>query len=128
MGQLSFKIPDSEMEFLHWFSERTSQPIGALYRNATFDLYLEWKLEIILKEYQRGIIGFKQLCRLSSKSFQAMSMILQERDIEPAISEIMDEYTSAVRDSLTAKDVFKDGKVPKRISQPITPKEIDRVP
>ena len=86
------------------------------YRNVTFDLYLEWKLEILLKEYQKGTIGFKELCRLFSKSFQAVSLILQERDIEPAISEIMDEYTSKIRDSLTAKDIFREGKVPKRIS------------
>jgi hypothetical protein len=70
-------------------------------------------------EYQKGKIGFKLLCKLSDLSFHQGSLLLESRNIEPPISEIMDLYTKKVRETLTAKDLFKDGKIPKRKSQEV---------
>ena len=114
MGQISFKIPDSEMEFLYWFAEKNAQPISVIYRNATLESFQEWKKEILLNEYQNGNIGFKQFCKLSGISFNQGTLLMQQNNIEPTISEIIDLYTNQVRDSLTVTDVLRSRKVPKR--------------
>lgn len=120
MKQISFKLPDPELEFLKWWSEKNAEPISSVYRNATLESFRSWKIEKLLMEYQKGSIGFKRLCRLGNLTFQETTLLLQEHNIDPPISEIIDDYTSKVRDTLTAKDLFKDGKVPERKTPEIT--------
>ncbi|OLS19224.1 MAG: hypothetical protein HeimC3_46550 [Candidatus Heimdallarchaeota archaeon LC_3] len=114
MAQISFKIPDEEMKFLYWWSKKSGNPISSIYRNITLDLFKEWKIEVLLKEYQKGIIGFKQFCNLSGMSFNEASLLMQTEDIEPPISALIDEYTSKIREKLIKTDIIKSGKEFKR--------------
>ena len=118
MTQITFRLPPSEMEFLHWYSEKTSQPISTIYRKVTFDSFLEWKTELLLEEYKRGSLGVKAFCRLGNLTFHEAILLLQEKSVEPPITELMDLYTSEARKKLKLSDVFKDGVVPKRKSSP----------
>lgn len=116
MPQITFRLPENETEFLKWYSEKTAQPVSTIYRNSTMDHYQEWKLNVLLDEYKRGAINIKTICKLTDKSFHEALLLLEKHQIEPPISQIMDEYTSSVRAKLTPKSLFKDGKVPKRES------------
>ncbi len=123
MAQLSFKIPDNEIIFLKWLSEKTAEPVSSIYRKATLKAFREWKLDYLLNEYQKGAIGFKTLCKLANLSFNEGVLLLEEKDIEPPISKLLDEYSSTVREKLTISDVLREGKAFKRTSKEYKPKE-----
>ena len=123
MGQISFKISDKEMEFLRWFSRKTAQPLSSIYRNVTLDAFHQWKISTLIEEYRNGAIGFKQMCNLGNLSFSQGLILLQNNDVEPPIPEIVDDYTSHIREKMTPRDVFKNGKVPKRESKEVEPRE-----
>lgn len=116
MGQISFKVPEDEMEFLRWWAEKQAQPVSVIYRNATRDNFHEWKIETLIQEYQQGKIGFKRFCNLSGLSFHQASLLFEEKQIEPPISEIMDLYTNKISESISPAEIFKNGKIPKRES------------
>ncbi len=97
MPQINLKIPDNEKEFLEWYSEKSAEPISSIYRNATLESFRQWKISILISEYQKGSIRFKQLCDLGNISFEEGTLLLQKMDIEPPISAIIDEYTSKTR-------------------------------
>lgn len=117
MAQISFKIPDAELDFLQWLSKKTSNPVSSIYRNATLDAFREWKLFILLKEYQDGSLGFKELCKLGNITLNQGALLLEQRNIEPPISELVDVYSSKIRDHLTVENIFKEGKNFKRTSK-----------
>ena len=97
MPQINFKIPEKEKDFLEWYSEKNAEPISSIYRNATLESFRQWKISILISEYQKGSIRFKQLCNLASFSFEEATLLLQKMDIEPPISAIIDEYTTETR-------------------------------
>lgn len=103
MGQISFKIPDEEMEFLRWFSTKTANSISTLYRDATIDSYRNWKLDLLCSLYEKGSIGFKQFCRLGNLTFQEGMLLIESRDIEPPISETINDYTDRVTRQILEK-------------------------
>ncbi len=119
MAQISFKIPENEMKFLKWFSSKTAQPISSIYRNATLNPFQEWKLSVLLDEYRKGAIGFKQLCNLGNITFQEGSLILEKNAIDPPISELMDDYMNKVSEQIKPKELFKEKSVPKRESSEV---------
>lgn len=119
MGQISFKISDSEKDFLEWVSQRTAQPVSTIYRNATLESFQEWKINFLLKEYQTGNIGIKQFIRLANISFNQANLLFQKFNIEPPISEIIDDYTTNLRETINQNSMFKNSKVPKRKSNEV---------
>lgn len=54
---------------------------------------------------------------------QMRSILLREKDIEPAISEIMDGYTERVSTQIRDEDLFRGKKVPKRETREIEPSD-----
>jgi predicted HTH domain antitoxin len=107
MSQINFKIPEKEKDFLNWWSELQSVPVSSIYRNATLEAFRQWKISVLITEYQKGSIGFKQFCKLASLSFEEATLIFQKEDIEPPISSIIDEYTSSVRETINLKKFKK---------------------
>ncbi len=97
VAQISFKIPEDDMEFLRWYSAQRGTGKSVLYKEATLDAFRRWKLDVLLKHYAGGAIGFKQLCNLGKISFQEGMMLIQENGIEPPIPEVVDDYTDSVR-------------------------------
>ncbi len=96
MAQISFKIPDDELNFLKWYSNITSHSVSTIYRDVTLETFREWKLDILLSLYEKGAIGFKHLCRLGNISLQEGMLLIEKRDIEPPISEQVDLHTEEV--------------------------------
>ncbi len=100
MAQISFKVPDEELVFLKWYSESTSNSISTIYREITLDTFRNWKLDILCEKYSAGTIGFKQLCKLANISYTRGLLVIEERALEPPISEMTDNYTEMVTDRL----------------------------
>jgi len=107
MTQINFKIPEKEKDFLEWYSEKNAEPISSIYRNATLESFRQWKISILLGEYQKGSIRFKQLCALGNISFEEGTLLLQKMDIEPPISAIIDEYTTETRKKIDLSNFKK---------------------
>ncbi|MCH8907386.1 MAG: hypothetical protein IH840_09885 [Candidatus Heimdallarchaeota archaeon] len=103
MNQITFKISENDHEFLSWYSGITARSKSSIYRDVTLKEFTSWKISILLEEYAKGVIGFKQLCRLGNLSFQEASLLLEKKKIDPPISRIMDEYTSSVAEKLNQK-------------------------
>ncbi len=103
MSQVSFKLPSEEMKFLRWYSEKKAVSMSVLYKEVTLDSFKQWKLQTLLDLYAKGTIGFKQLCNLGGISFQEGLLLIENADIEPPISETVDQYTDSVRDKLIAE-------------------------
>ena len=79
-------------------------------------IFQEWKMSILLKEYSNGSIGFKQFCKLSGMTIPEGILFFEKVHIEPPISEIIDNYTDKIRESLKISDLTKNGKIPVRES------------
>lgn len=100
MTQINFKIPEDEKAFLEWYSEQNAEPISSIYRKATLEPFREWKISILIAEYKKASIRFKQLCDLANLTFEEATLILQKMDIEPPISSIIDDYTTETRNKI----------------------------
>lgn len=53
-------------------------------------------MEILLKEYQEGKIGFKRMCDLGSLTLLEGMKIVETERTEPPITDLMDEYTMKI--------------------------------
>ncbi len=120
MDQINFKISDTEKEFLEWVAKRTAQSVSTIYRNATLDSFQDWKINYLLKEYQNGSIGLKQFTKLANINFNQAILYLQEFNIEPPISEIIDDYTTNLAENIEPETAFKNKKICKRKSKEVT--------
>ncbi len=77
--------------------------MSTTYREATFDSYQTWKLDILCNIYTNGGIGFKQLCSLANITLIEGMKLIEDREIEPPISDSMDDYTQQVTDKIIQK-------------------------
>ena len=96
MAQISFKVPEEELKFLKWYSKKSANSISTIYREVTIETYKAWKLDILCELYAKGAIGFKYLCNIGNISFQEGLLLIQEKEIEPPISNAIDDYTNEV--------------------------------
>lgn len=109
MAILTFKIPENEKKFLDWWSQKSGEASSSIYRNVTIEIFKKWKIDMLIIEYSKGSIGFKKFSNLAGMSFNETSLLLQKENIEAPISDLIDEYTSHVRDKFMSSDIFKIG-------------------
>lgn len=57
-------------------------------------------MTILLAEYRKGSMRFKQLCNLANITFEEATLLMQKMDIEPPISSIIDDYTTETRNKI----------------------------
>lgn len=123
MGAISFKIPEKDKEFLEWYASRTATPEGSLYRSITLEYFTDWKLNLLVTEYSKGAISFKEMCDLGDISLTQGMLLLEEKQIEPPIPDTIDEYTiSQTLKNIKSekKDIYKNKKGIIRKSDSIT--------
>lgn len=73
-------------------------------------------LEKSLSEYDRGSIGMKRLSKLSGLLFNELGLLIQEKDVEPPISTLIDNKTDEIREKFKTYDNFKRKKSFKQTS------------
>jgi predicted HTH domain antitoxin len=64
----------------------------------------EWKLDQLFRLYSNGRLGLKKAWQLSRMAWAEFLLELDRRQIEPPISELVDEYTSKVRQKIQLND------------------------
>ena len=84
-------------------------------KNQTFQSSgFEWKLEYLMREYKHGRMGLKKAWKRSTLSLMAFLKLLDENDIDPPHTEIMELKSTEKRQLLTPQLLFKDKKTPQR--------------
>jgi hypothetical protein len=96
MSQLSFKFPPKELEFLKWYSERTAEPLGTIYRKVTLEHFIQWKKKVLLDAFLDGTIGIKQLANLGGMSFNECLLFLKQHNVDPPYNELLDQHSTQV--------------------------------
>ncbi|OLS22121.1 MAG: hypothetical protein HeimC3_32630 [Candidatus Heimdallarchaeota archaeon LC_3] len=125
MGQITFRITDQDLEFLEYVSEKTGQSKSIIYRNNTIEEFRNWKKQYLLGEYASGVIGLKKMCIIAHMTLTEGMLLIEQNRIEPPIPKKVDDYTSEISKTITPKELFKNGKVPRRESQKLDKIRVD---
>ena len=64
---------------------------------AILKAFNKWKLNQLFRLYSNGRLGLKNVWKLSQMSWAEFLLELERRQIEPPISELVDEYTDKIR-------------------------------
>ena len=104
MNQISLRMAEEDIKILQLVSEEMNTPIASLYRQATLKAFNEWKLTHLFRLYSNGRLGLKKVWKLSRMSWTEFLLELERRQIEPPISELVDEYTDKIRKQIQLED------------------------
>ena len=96
MSQLSFKFPEKELSFLKWYSKKTSEPLGTIYRKVTLEHFIHWKKTVLIEAYLNGSIGIKQFTNLGGMTYHECLLLLKQNNIEPPYNELLDMHSAQV--------------------------------
>ncbi|MCK4849174.1 MAG: hypothetical protein KAT16_09125 [Candidatus Heimdallarchaeota archaeon] len=107
---MSFKFPDAEIKFLKWYSKKTAEPLGSIYRKVTLDHFINWKKMVLINTYTSGSIGIKQLANLGGMTFNECLLLLKQNNIDPPYNELLDIHSAKVVEELYQKPKEKDEK------------------
>lgn len=100
MNQISLRMTEEDIQFLQVLSAELNTPIASLYRQATHKAFTEWKLNQLFQLYSNGHLGLKKTWKLSRMTWTAFLLELERRQIEPPISELVDEHTNRNRQEI----------------------------
>lgn len=109
MGQISFKIPVEEFEFLKWYAKKNQEPMSTIYKSITLNHFKNWKKNILLEEFEKGNLSIKQICKIGNFTFHEILKSMEENKIDQPISDLVEDYTLTVLDQLKKKQIFKEG-------------------
>ena len=115
MDQIGIKLQIEDIKFLEWYSKRTANSKAGIYREATLHAFQKWKINILLKEYKDGKIGFKEMCNLGNLTLLEGMKIIEIEQIEPPITDLMDEYT----EKLTLENIKQHSKLLTKSKKPL---------
>lgn len=104
MNQISLRMAEEDIKILQMVSDEMNTPIASLYRQATLRTFKEWKLDQLFRLYSIGRLGLKKAWKLSRMTWPEFLLELERRQIEPPISELVDEYTDEIRKKIPLKD------------------------
>lgn len=107
MNQISLRMAEEDIKILQMISEEMSTPIATLYRQATSNAFNEWKLDQLFRLYSIGRLVLKKAWKLSRMTWPEFLLELERRQIEPPISELIDDYTEEIRKKIPLKDHIK---------------------
>ena len=107
MGQLSFKLPDSDFEFIKFISEKNNLPMSVIYRNITLESFQQWKINYLIKETLRGMITIKQFSYMADISINEAMRLIEESNDEVEDSKHFIEYTSSMIGNIPEKELYK---------------------
>ena len=100
MSQLSFQFTEKEMKFLKWYSKKTAEPLGTIYRKVTLDQFINWKQTVLLDAYTSGTIGIKQFTNIGGMTFNECLLLLKQNNVDPPYNELLDIHSAQVIETL----------------------------
>jgi hypothetical protein len=100
MTQINIRIEPEEDEILTYLAEQRKVSKTVVARDFLLNALGQNILSILLDDYKNGKIGINKLIRLSRLPPQKVFQHIIEANIEPPITETVDEYTSSVADKI----------------------------
>ena len=82
------------------YPDQTNTTLASLYRQATNEALRKWKLDKLIELYEQGSLGLKRAWKLSNLTWNAFLLELERRETEPPITELIDNFTDQVRESI----------------------------
>ena len=116
MAQINLRIRVEEYELLELVAKREGTPITSLFKTVISAGFREWKVKQVFDLYSRGEIGFKKTLYLSGFTpFEFMDYV-ENNEIEPPHSELMEKRCEEIAASLKTEDLFKDPRYKRKIT------------
>lgn len=106
MYQINFRVSSEEYEIIKLYSEFSDKSIPSIMKeNALIEIKKKAKI-LAIELYRQNKIGFKQAFKLSFLSFHEFIQLLIENDIEPNISDELDNCLIENVKKITFEDIF----------------------
>ncbi len=106
MKQVNFRLSDDEYKLVEVMAHLTGKSVPALVKEITTENLHHHALNVAISLYTSGKIGLKQAWKLSGRTFHEFTRELVRRDIEPPITDEMDDKMLAMVDTLRLEDMF----------------------
>lgn len=119
MSQISIRLKTEDYELLKLYANKKGLTLASAYKEVTSGALEEWKLHFLCEEYQRGNIRMKEAWVRSGKTLNAFLKVLEDLDIDPPHTEIMELKSELSKGLITRDNLFKAGVVTKRESPEI---------
>ena len=108
MKQINFRLNDEEYGVVKELAEMLGKSVPMLLKELSLKEIDTIRSKIALDLYANKKIGLKKAWKLSHLSFIEFLSLLEERDIEPNISDELDEKMVKLALNLNFKDVFPE--------------------
>ena len=114
MSQVSIRLLPDDYALVKRWAQQQGLSLAAAFKTITKEAFDEWKLEYLVTEYKHGRMGLKKAWKRSTLSLMAFLKLLDENDVDPPHTEIMELKSTEKRQLLTPQLLFKDKKTPQR--------------
>jgi len=106
MKQINLYVDEKSFKALKYFAKEVDMPTSTLAKQITIPEIKKFLVDKSIEEYKSGRIGFKRAWKLSRISFFEFVNELIKQDIEPPLSEKVQDYGEEVRKKVRDDEVF----------------------
>lgn len=125
MNQLSFRIKSDEYDLIRRWADENDISIANAYKIITKDAIKMWKMEYLLQEYAKGAIRLKEAWKLSNLAFMEFMKLLEEYNIEPPHTRLVELKSAEKRQLIETDRIFKKKHRPVRKTPELDLPDID---
>ena len=109
MSQLSIRITKEEYKLVSIWANQKGLSLAAAYKKITSQAFGQWKEDFLVSQYASGKIRLKEVWKQSGLRLMAFMKLLDEKDINPPHTELMEIKSSEKRQLLKIGIIFKEG-------------------
>lgn len=106
MKQINLYIDDKIFKALRYFAREIDIPTSTLAKQIAIPKIRNFLVEKSIEDYKTGKIGLKKAWKLSRIGFFEFVNELVKRDIEPPLSEKIQDYGKEVRKTIKKEEIF----------------------
>jgi len=106
MKQINLYVDEKSFKSLKYFAKEIDIPTSTLAKQIAIPEIKNFLIGKSIEDYKSGKIGFKKAWKLSRIGFFEFVNELVKRDIEPPLSEKVQDYGKEVRKKIKREEVF----------------------
>ena len=108
MNQINFRLSKDEYDIVKLMAELSNLSIPAMIKELTKSEIKKRGEKLALELYKQNKIGFKKAWKISQLSFHEFTQLLVNNDIDPHISEDLDNKMVDLADHLNFDKIFTE--------------------
>lgn len=108
MKQINFRVDEELYEILKLLASQLDESIPNLSKKIILDNLSDIRKKIALKGYEEKKIGLKKAWKISGLSFLEFNNLLIESNIEPQISDNLDDKLIDIALNIKKSDILKE--------------------